>query len=279
MAGESNLKILLVEDDPEDVRLIRQVLSGMKGVPFVLHVVDKLSLALERLKEDRLDLLLLDLSLPDGRGMHGIEKICGLAPSIPILVLNVMDSEDLGLQAIREGAQDYLVKDRLDSRSLKQAILFAVERKTIEKKLARLASFAWQNKNAIFETDLDGRITYLNPAGQRLFPELASRETEHPLLEGLGTIVNTLQKERKEFVIRDLKIGDRFYEQHISYVPENEIIRSYIADDTERKRAEESLRLRTEEVERMNRVMLGREIKIIELKQKVKALEGGKEIE
>ena len=86
-------------------------------------------------------------------------------------------------------------------------------------------------------------------------------------------LFRSLQREKKEFLIREIELDDRVFEQHISLVIERQVIRSYIADITERKAAEEALRVRTQEVERMNRVMVGREIKMAELKKKISELQ------
>ncbi len=265
--------VFIIEDDPADISLLRQMLGKAENVSFEITVEKNLAGGVTQLESIRPDVVLVDLTLPDGRGVAAVTRLHEKFPGTPIVALNVVDNESLALQAIQEGAQDYLVKDRADSESLKRSILFSIDRKKVERELARLASFAWQNPNAVLECNFSGDILYLNPAGQTLFPALKTEGSRHPFLEKMDELAAGLQREKKDFLIREITVEGRVFEQHISLVPERQVIRSYIADITERKAAEEALRVRTQEVERMNRVMVGREIKMAELKRKIMELQ------
>ena len=268
-----SFKIFIIEDDPADISHLKQLLGKAEGVSFEMTVEKSLVSGLSQFEIVRPDAVLVDLTLPDGRGVMAVTRLHEKFPGTPIVALNIVDNEALALQAIQEGAQDYIVKDRTDSETLKRAVLFSIDRKKVERELARLASFAWQNPNAILECNFAGEILYLNPAGQALFPALKTEGARHPFLEKMEELAAGLQREKKEFLIREIELDDRVFEQHISLVIERQVIRSYIADITERKAAEEALRVRTQEVERMNRVMVGREIKMAELKKKISELQ------
>lgn len=266
------LEILLIEDDPRDAQMIRQQAAEISDPAAVIDLETTLAGGLARLSSKMPAAVLVDLTLSDGRGVLAVTRIHEKFPAVPIVALNVLENETLAVDTIREGAQDYLVKETLTAGQLKKSILFAIERKHVERELARLASFAWQNPNAVLECDREGRILYLNPAGQTLFPELRNAVSQHVFLEGMAEVFIELSKEQKPSKVRELKTGERFYEQHLSLVPERQTIRSYIADITERKQAEAALRERTVEVERMNRVMIGRELRMAELKKQIAAL-------
>src|SRR5437870_2391463 len=104
------IKILLVEDNAGDARLLREVLRDAGTAPFELDHVERLQDALRALREAHFDVVLLDLSLPDAQGLDTLTQTHENAPDMPIIVLTGNDDETLGLQAVKTGAQDYLIK-------------------------------------------------------------------------------------------------------------------------------------------------------------------------
>jgi DNA-binding NarL/FixJ family response regulator len=133
-----HLKVLLIEDNPGDVRLIQEMLAEAKGIAFHLESTDSLSGGMGRLTEAQVDLLLLDLSLPDGYGIETFRKAYAQAPGVPIVVLSGSDDEELAMHAVQAGAQDYLVKGQVDGHLLARAILYAVERERGRKERLQL---------------------------------------------------------------------------------------------------------------------------------------------
>ena len=131
------IKVLLVEDNAGDVRLIEEMLAEVRGAPFDLECTDQLSTGLERLAAGGTDAILLDLSLPDSRGLDTFAKVHARAPQVPIIVLTGLDDEALAVEAVREGAQDYLVKGQVDSHLLARAMRYAIERKRAEEEVKR----------------------------------------------------------------------------------------------------------------------------------------------
>lgn len=270
---QGNTKVLIIDQDEKALQDIQRVLAAADHEKFEVLSEKTLAQGVARICEGGIDLILLDLTLPDGKGLQAIAEIYRHAAQIPVIAMNISDSDELAQMAVREGAQDFFCKASLDSCPLVRMMLFAIERKQTEKQLARLASFAWQNPNPIIETDSKGNLIYLNPAAQNLFPELQHQKEEHPFLKGLRDIAVLLQNRHQTLEVRGVAIGVSFYEQHISYVPESDVIRSYIVDHTERRAAEEKLVAHTHEMERMNRLMVGREIKMKELKEIIQRLE------
>jgi len=127
--------ILMVEDNPGDARLIRTLLERTALKPLHLTAVDRVSKAVDYLRNNgRVDVVLLDVSLPDSR--HGtldsLTRIKAEAPDLPLILLTGIDDEDLAVRAVREGAQDYLVKKEVDGGLLGRAIRYAIERKRAE---------------------------------------------------------------------------------------------------------------------------------------------------
>jgi len=131
------VRVLLVEDNPGDARLIREILMRARGAQFELERVERLSTALERLHTGGIDAILLDLTLPDSSGLDTFFKIHARAPRVPITVLSGFDDEVVAIRAVREGAQDYLVKGQVDRNLLVRALRYAIERKRSEDALQR----------------------------------------------------------------------------------------------------------------------------------------------
>jgi signal transduction histidine kinase len=129
------IKILLIEDNPGDTRLIREILTEARGETFDMECADRLSTGLERLAAGGIDVVLLDLSLPDGQGFDTFVRAHAQASGVPIVVLTGLDDEALAVQAVQKGAQDYLVKGHADGYSLTRAIRYAIERQQAEEAL------------------------------------------------------------------------------------------------------------------------------------------------
>lgn len=136
--GNKPIKTLLVEDNPGDSRLIREMLAEAKGVAFDLKYANRLQTGLEHLDKGGIDVVLLDLGLPDSQGLETLNKTYVQAPEVPIVVLTGLDDEMLGVQAVNRGAQDYLVKRQVDVNLLVRAIRYAIERKQAEERERQL---------------------------------------------------------------------------------------------------------------------------------------------
>jgi signal transduction histidine kinase/DNA-binding NarL/FixJ family response regulator len=130
-------KILLVEDNPGDARLVQEAFKDVANYRFNIQHVERLSQALARLRDERFDVVLLDLSLPDGEGLDNLTAVRDAAPSVPILVLTGLDDEEIAVKALRVGAQDYLVKGQGDGSSVARSIRYARERKGAEEQIQR----------------------------------------------------------------------------------------------------------------------------------------------
>src|SRR5512145_2098956 len=103
-------RVLLIEDNVGDARLLAEVLKDVPGQPFELVHADSVSSALDQLTREHFEAILLDLSLPDGQGFGVLRRLLDVAPSIPVLVLTGLKDEQMALNALNAGAQDYLVK-------------------------------------------------------------------------------------------------------------------------------------------------------------------------
>ena len=182
------IKVLLVEDDPTDGFLLQEALAAAQCVLFQVTQVTRLSSALQHLAAEHWDVMLLDLSLPDSLGLETFATLHTQAPGVPIVVLTGLDDETVAVDAVQEGAQDYLVKGQVDGNGLVRAMRYAIERQRAEEALrqqrdwfeATLASIG----AAVIATDAQGLVTFINPVAAML-----TRWTEQ---EGLGCHIDTM---------------------------------------------------------------------------------------
>jgi len=131
------IRILLVEDNPGDARLIRELLREVDGKRFELEQTDRLQAACERLRGAPADIVLLDLALPDSQGLATFERLHREVPGQPVVVISGLDDEEMALAAVRAGAQDYLVKGQIEGPLLARVIRHAIGRHGLEEQLRK----------------------------------------------------------------------------------------------------------------------------------------------
>ena len=163
----SPITVLLVEDNPGDARLILELLGEVQTQAFDLERVERLDHALTRLSRTGVDVVLLDLGLPDSQGLETFMRARRGAPDEPIVVISGLDDERLALEAVRSGAQDYLVKGRIEGHLLARVLRYAVERKRGEEALraseAHHRTILENIGDAVFIADPQGRYLDVNP--------------------------------------------------------------------------------------------------------------------
>ena len=166
------MRALSVEDDPFEQHVIEHFLSHSELPSKVVHA-RTVSEALERLRSEPFDVILLDLSLPDAEGLDTLARVQGAAPRIPIVVVTGNEDEHTAVEAMRAGAQDYVLKPRMDRRVLVHAVRFAIERQRAAQALAeseaRVRAIVNTAPDAIITFDEHGSIAIFNPAAEPLF--------------------------------------------------------------------------------------------------------------
>jgi sigma-B regulation protein RsbU (phosphoserine phosphatase) len=136
----TRIRALLIEDNPGDARLIREMLRDAGGVANAIdvRVADRLSAGLLHLSEHGADLVLLDLSLPDSTGLATFDAVHAATPSTPVVVLSGLADESVAITAVHHGAQDYLVKGQVDGGTVVRSMRYAIERQRLEAARAEL---------------------------------------------------------------------------------------------------------------------------------------------
>ena len=168
------IRVLLIEDNPGYSEVIRIMLDKVADTQFYLLGSKTLSDGLHKLAKDGADVILLDLRLPDSQGIETFDRVSAQAQNVPIIVLTVIDDDELALEAVQKGAQDYLVKEKVDAKLLVHSIRYAIERKRVDETL-RETDFFLQNilesslAISILYTELDGNILYWNKGAENIF--------------------------------------------------------------------------------------------------------------
>jgi signal transduction histidine kinase/CheY-like chemotaxis protein len=175
----SKIQILVIEDDIEYVEIVKMCLEepDSMGLKFELERADRLEVGLKLLEAARFDAVLLDLTLPDSRGIETVERLIGRGFDVPILVMTNLGDEMTAFEAMRLGAQDYMVKATSDSRYLKRAIWYAIERHRLR---AQSESILRKAADGMVVIDADGVVRYLNGAAETIFGKPAAEMLGHP---------------------------------------------------------------------------------------------------
>jgi len=140
MTGQKTTNILLVEDNPGDARLVEIMLNQPSNSDFRLTCTNNMAEAITAIGSDGFDVALLDMSLPDGEGLENITRLKSRAPLMPIVVMTGRTDEAFAINAVKAGAQDYLVKGQINELQLSRALHYSIERKNLQEQVTHLAN-------------------------------------------------------------------------------------------------------------------------------------------
>jgi len=145
------VKTLLVEDNIGDAFLLKDKLADNQEIEFNLNHVERLAQAIQCLQQETFDLVLLDLNLPDSHGLKTFLALEKIVPHIPIILLTGMNDESLALKAVREGAQDYLIKEKATTKILIRSVNYAIERMRHLEKIYQSETFLQQENKELIQ--------------------------------------------------------------------------------------------------------------------------------
>ncbi len=193
--NDSRVRVLLLDDSPSDAALLQEQLGQVSFEQFEVTHFERLEDALGSLANETFQVMLLDLSLPDSSGLETLVRVRSHAADLPLVVLTGANDDALGLEAVRGGAQDYLIKGQADARQIVRSIRYAVERHRMEQ-AARRSEEALRRAHAELERRVEDRTAELARANQTLQmvsecnQALVRAETEQSLIEEVCQVIN-----------------------------------------------------------------------------------------
>jgi signal transduction histidine kinase len=189
------LQVLLVEDNSGDARLLREMFSNENTGSFELTHVLRLSEALSLLAKGGTDIILLDMGLPDGHGLDTVRRAHAVAPGVPLIVLTGLDDEALAAEAMKEGAQDYLIKGEIENRALPRALRHSIERHRMQSETDLIRTHQMQFKDE-----------FLSHVSHELrSPLTAIHQFVTILLDGVAGALVLEQRQYLEIILRNIK--------------------------------------------------------------------------
>lgn len=230
--SDRSTPILFIEDDSQDVVLVDILLAKATDFPAHLETVETLEAALERLEQGGIDLVLCDLSLPDEQGLDTFRQLHAHFPQVPIVILSGLNDEQLALTAMQEGAQDYLVKGKLDQNLLVRTIRYGLERHRLRLKVqqqtselqtskARLHTIISNIADGIVIVNRNGRILFVNPAAESLLDrardELVGDVFGFPLMVEERTEIQ-IQRRSGKVAIAEMRLVEIDWDGEVAYL-------------------------------------------------------------
>jgi signal transduction histidine kinase len=193
MSGEP-IRVLLIEDNPGDALLLRRMLNEPAMAKIELTHLGCMNEAVNHLAESEVNIIVLDLGLPDAQGLEAVRQAHAVAPSVPLIVLTCLDDEAIAAQALKEGAQDYLIKGQIESHALLRALHNAIERQRMKVETDDVRKLQLQLKDEFLSHvshELRSPLTAIHQFGTILIDELAGG-------------VNPEQREFLEIILRNV---------------------------------------------------------------------------
>jgi diguanylate cyclase (GGDEF)-like protein len=248
-------KVLVIENNPADLSLVKELLKKARQPSFEVEGADRLSTGLERMAVGGIEVVLLDLFLPDSRGFDTFVEVHAQAPQVPIIVVSASEDEELAAKLVREGAQDYLVRGEFDGHMLVRIIKYGTERKRLLAQLQeqsrglqttarRLRTITMENVDGIVVVDRNGATRFANPAAESMFDpntdEVLGKYFRSPLVTGESVEIE-IPAEAQGAAVVEMRVAEAEWDGEKAYL-------ASLRDITRRKRMEEDLKRTTEEL-------------------------------
>lgn len=218
--ADKPIKVLLIEDNPIDVRAIKGMLEGA-DFPFDVEKANRLTTGMKILAEKNKDVILLDLTLPDCQGVETFLRLHNKFPDLPIVVFTGVGDEELSIKVLRKGAQDYLVKGEVNTRLMVRAIRYAIERHRLRVELKRIYSELRESEtrlNALIQRSSDGIlivdsnrvIHFANAAAELIFDrkaeELIGELFDFPVVAGEARTIEIIRGDGEKAIVEMLVV-------------------------------------------------------------------------
>ena len=189
MVYSADTNILLIEDNPGDARLVEMMLVEPDDATFNIYMANSMAQAVELVTQNNFDVAILDMTLPDGDGIENIASLKSHSPDMPIVILSGCYDEELALQAVKSGAQDFLIKGEVDEWQLSRAINYAIERKRLQENVTYMAHYDQLTglvNRSLFRSRLEHAISCADRRDEQVVLLYLDLDHFKPVNDGLG---------------------------------------------------------------------------------------------
>ncbi|MEO7300631.1 MAG: response regulator [Verrucomicrobiota bacterium] len=236
------IKVLLVDDDEDDFILTRDLFSEIKTRIYEVDWASSYEKALEKIGQSEHDVYLFDYRLGGRSGLDLLKQAQQSGSNIPVIVLTGQSEQEVDIEAMYAGAEDYLVKKELTAKTLERAVRYAIERKRNEKQIQKLAAFPRWNPNPVLEFSATGELTYSNAAAQALATSLGKPFLTDILPPNVGQLVKECLASDGEKINLQTSIDDRTFGWQFIPIPLSHVVHGYATEITGRLNLETQLR-------------------------------------
>lgn len=256
--GSNPISVLLIEDDLADIHYLKEILLEDSSYKFNIEYAGSISSALERIQGGNIDVILLDLFLPDCSGLTTFIELKPKIKEIPIIILTSLDDESLAIKAVKYGAQDYIIKWNISNTSmLAKTMRYSIERHNLLLEIERSSNNRFykiieKNADGIIIVDKSGFILFTNPSAETLFErssqELIGEQFGYPLVDGETSEIDIVKKSG-QIAIVEMQVVELSWEGDLVFL-------ASLRDITERKETE-LLLLQSEKLASIGRIAAG----------------------
>lgn len=255
------INLLLVENIEDEAIVVAEHLGNISTLDIEIHLCQNLQESYLFLRKNKVDIILINLFLPDSYGLHTFISLFKEYPKIPFLILTELNDDEIALEAVKNGAQDFISKEKMDDRLLNKSITYAIERKQSERRLLqseeKFRQLFQRSKDVIYISTPEGEFIDINPAGLELFgykqedmqylkvKDLYANETDREVLkaelqrEGQVTDYELVLKKKDGITLVNCLLSSMIiYDEHTQKTTGYQGI---VRDITEKKNAEEAL--------------------------------------
>jgi len=251
--AQAGIQVLLIEDDPADAQIFKAYLTEDQAHRYELSHVETIGEALEAIHRYEPDVIVLDLSLPDAQGLEGLRQIAEVA-SAPVVVHSGVDDRHMIAEAVKRGAQDYLVKGRYDADLLERVLSYAIERqqtlRVVQESEKRLRSIIEHTSDGVVIVSDEGKVVFANPAAKVLLgspaDELLGMPFGFPLTSDETAELEIVNKQRRTVTV-ETRVTPILWEGHHALL-------ASLHDITAHKQLEENLTRAKEKAEELARL-------------------------
>ncbi|MDB6027932.1 MAG: Blue-light-activated protein [Verrucomicrobiales bacterium] len=236
------IRVLIIDDDEDDFIIARDLFLEIAGTGYMVDWASTYAEALERMREQCHDVYLIDFRLGADSGLELLKEAHAVGINAPMILLTGLGDNNIDMEAMRAGAEDFLVKGKITAQQLERAVRYAIERKRAETEIQKLAAFPRFNPNPVLEFSAEGKVTYGNDAAQFLATSLGKESLEPILPPNARSIVSESLFSGENVANLQTSLNNRTFSWRFVPIQAAHVVHCYCIEITDRLNLEAQLR-------------------------------------